>query len=104
MTVIIVFETIGELSFTALNASFFCRVFLNNGEVHGKRYLIASAVNELSKRLTLSVMKESNDLVFSLCPDSYGHGKICCQYVNALRNHARVCMFSSAWWVSRQLD
>jgi CubicO group peptidase (beta-lactamase class C family) len=64
----------GGLFSTALDTSLFCRMLLNNGELGGRRYLSETAVKELSKRQTPSLMKESYGLGFSVSPDSYGHG------------------------------
>ncbi len=64
----------GGLFSTAKDVSLFCRMLLNCGELDGRRYLSAAAVEALAARQTPKEMKESYGLGFAVGPDFFGHG------------------------------
>lgn len=63
----------GGLFSTAADVATFCQMVLNGGELHGKRYLSAKAVKEMTSRQTPANLKESYGLGWSAGP-TFGHG------------------------------
>ncbi len=64
----------GGLFSTAEDLGQFCRMVLNGGELDGKRYLSAAAVQEMTSRQTGAGIPESYGLGWSVGGGTFGHG------------------------------
>jgi CubicO group peptidase (beta-lactamase class C family) len=64
----------GGLFSTAQDTALFCRMLLNRGELNGRRYISEASLDELTKRQTPDVVKDSYGLGFAVGGDFFGHG------------------------------
>lgn len=64
----------GGLFSTAKDVATFCRMLLNGGELDGRRYLSAAALQALTSRQTPKELKDSYGLGLAVGPDFFGHG------------------------------
>lgn len=64
----------GGLFSTAQDTAIFCQMWLNGGELNGRRYLSEAALRELTMRQTPASVNNSYGLGFAVGPDWFGHG------------------------------
>jgi CubicO group peptidase (beta-lactamase class C family) len=64
----------GGLFSTGADVARFCRMFLNLGELDGRRYLSEHAVADMTRKQTDESVPETIGLGWMLGEGSYGHG------------------------------
>lgn len=83
----------GGLFSTAADIAVFCRMILNDGEFNGKRYLTASAVQEMTTRQTPPDLKQSYGLGWATAGTSFGHGGAYATNMNIDRQRGLITVY-----------